>query len=196
MRPVFLTFALLACLIPVQQVNAAKYTLDPTHTFIEFRAKHLGYSWLYGRFNRIEGTLIWDQSRPHASRVKVEIDLRSLDSNHAERDKHLRGDEYLDASQYRRATFESTKYEGDADGGTLTGDLTLRGITREISIPVSRIGEGYDPWGGYRVGFEGKYILNAFDYGMEYDVGPDGNIIELFLGIEGIKQKKLAPKRR
>ena len=178
------------------QASAASYNLDPTHSFIEFRTKHLGYSWLYGRFNRIEGNLIWDQSRPHASKIKVKIDLTSLDSNHAERDKHLRGDEYLDARTYPDVEFVSSRYEGDADSGVVYGTLTLRGVSRELQIPVSRIGEGHDPWGGYRVGFEGKVTLDAFDYGMQYDVGPGGNVIELFLGIEGIKKKKLAPKRR
>lgn len=181
------------CALPV---TAASYNLDPTHSFIEFRTKHLGYSWLYGRFNRIEGHFTWDQSRPQASKINVNVDLTSLDSNHAERDKHLRGDEYLDARKYRDVKFVSRRYEGDADSGVVYGTLTLRGVSRELQIPVNRIGEGHDPWGGYRVGFEGNVTLDAFDYGMQYDVGPGGNVIELFLGIEGIKKKKLAPKRR
>lgn len=176
-------------------VSAAKYKLDPTHTFIEFRAKHLGYSWMYGRFNDITGVLYWDKSRPEVSRINVFINLLSLDSNHAERDKHLKGDKYLDARKYPRVEFKSTQYRGDADHGVLTGVLTLREISRDIQIPVVRLGEGHDPWGGYRVGFEGKITIDAFDYGMEYDVGPDSNVIELFLGIEAIKQKRLAPKR-
>ena len=92
--------------------------------------------------------------------------------------------------------FVSKRYEGDADSGTVYGTLTLRGFSRELAIPVTRIGEGHDPWGGYRVGFEGNVTIDAFEYGMEYDVGPGGNMIELFLGIEGIKRKKLSPKRR
>lgn len=189
-------FVLMLSLFCALQVSAASYKLDPTHSFIEFRTKHLGYSWLYGRFNRIEGRLTWDPSRPQASKINVTVDLTSLDSNHAERDKHLRGDEYLDAQRHRDVTFVSSRYEGDADSGVVYGTLTLRGIHRQLQIPVKRIGEGHDPWGGYRVGFEGKVTLDAFDYGMQYDVGPGGNVIELFLGIEAIKKKKLAPKRR
>lgn len=195
MHPVIASVILGVSLLS-QPVEAARYTLDPTHTFIEFRAKHLGYSWLYGRFNRIEGKLTWDESRPHASRISVTIDMDSLDSNHAERDKHLRSDDYLDVHTYPEATFVSERYEGDADKGTLHGVLTLHGVEKALSIPVRRIGEGHDPWGGYRVGFEGQITLDAFDFGMDYDVGPDGNLIELFLGIEGVRQKKLAPKRR
>ncbi|MCO4757961.1 MAG: YceI family protein [Oceanospirillaceae bacterium] len=189
-------FILVLSALCTPPVTAASYNLDPTHSFIEFRTKHLGYSWLYGRFNRVEGHFTWDKSRPQASKINVNVDLASLDSNHAERDKHLRGDEYLDARKYRDVKFVSRRYEGDADSGVVYGTLTLRGVSRELQIPVNRIGEGHDPWGGYRVGFEGKVTLDAFDYGMQYDVGPGGNVIELFLGIEGIKKKKLAPKRR
>lgn len=127
---------------------AADYAIDTAHSFVEFRIKHLGYSWLYGRFNRFSGHFSYDADNPHASAISVSIDTASVDTNHAERDKHLRGSDFLDVAKYPEATFESTKYSGDAQSGTLEGMLTLHGVTKPISIHLEKLGEGNDPWGG------------------------------------------------
>ena len=114
---------------------AADYAIDTAHSFVEFRIKHLGYSWLYGRFNRFSGHFSYDADNPQASAVSVSIDTASVDTNHAERDKHLRGSDFLDVAKYPEATFESTKYAGDAQGGTLEGMLTLHGVTKPAPPP-------------------------------------------------------------
>ena len=95
--------------------SAADYEIDPAHSFIEFRIKHLGYSWLYGRFNRFSGGFSHDPADPSANRISVSIDPASVDTNHAERDKHLRNPDFLDVEKYPGAGFESTKYTGDAE---------------------------------------------------------------------------------
>ena len=169
-------------------VAAATYEIDPAHAFVEFRIQHLGFSWLYGRFNDVTGTFEYDPDNPQVSEIDVEIDTTSVDTKHAERDKHLRGEDFLDVEKYPKASFKSTKYTGDASGGILEGELTLHGVTKPITIEVQKIGEGPDPWGGYRAGFLGTTQLTRKDFGMDYDLGPPGENMELELGIEGIRQ--------
>ncbi|MBV1915323.1 MAG: YceI family protein [Pseudomonadales bacterium] len=166
---------------------AAGYTLDSTHSFVEFRIQHLGYSWLYGRFNTVKGNFLHDASKPEKNKINITIDAASIDSNHAERDKHLRGKDFLHVNRFPTATFKATSYSGTADKGILTGKLTLHGVTRSIDIDVTKMGEGKDPWGGYRAGFSGTVVLKLADYGMTYDLGPASTTIEMRLGIEGIR---------
>ncbi len=169
-------------------LQAAQYKIDPAHSFVEFRIKHLGYSWLYGRFNRVEGTLNYDSENPQSSDITVEIDTTSVDTNHAERDKHLRSGDFLDVEKFPVATFKTTSFAATDKGGTLIGKLTLHGITQDVSIEVDKIGEGKDPWDGYRAGFSGTMNLLRADYGIAYNLGPAAETLELRLGIEGIRQ--------
>ena len=170
-------------------VGADDYAIDPTHSFVQFRTKHLGYSWLIGRFDTVSGSFTYDPSAgPEAQRIEVSVDVGSINSNHAERDKHLRGDDFLGVDEYPEAVFRSTRYEGDAEGGVMHGELTLHGETQPLSISVRKIGEGKDPWGGYRAGFEGVALLDRRHFGMEYDLGPEAWEIQLLLFVEGIRQ--------
>ncbi len=168
--------------------SAAEYEIDPGHSFVEFRIQHLGYSWLYGRFNTISGKFSYDAARPEVSRITLEIDVASVDTNHAERDKHLRGKKFLDVKRYPKAAFKSTKYTGTAERGVLEGILTLHGVSRPVSIDVQRVGEGADPWGGYRVGFIGTMTLTRSDFGISRDLGPASETMEMELGIEGVRK--------
>lgn len=169
---------------------AADYEIDieGMHAAIEFRILHLGYSVLTGRFNDFGGSFTWDKDNPEASSINVTIKTASIDSNHAERDKHLREEDFLNVDKYPEATFESTKYNGDADAGTLEGILTLHGVSKPIAIDVKFIGEGDDPWGGYRAGFEGSVSIRRSDFGMMYDLGPKSDEMQLDLYIEGIRK--------
>ncbi len=170
-------------------VSAEEYQIDPTHSFVEFKTKHLGFSWLSGRFNTIDGTMTFDPSKgAEAQGIELVIDANSIDTNHAERDKHLRSADFFDVANYPTITFKSTKFEGDENGGTLHGDLTLHGVTKPIWFEVKKIGEGKDPWGGYRAGFEGQYTLTRSDFDMNYDLGPGAQQVEVDLFIEAIKK--------
>jgi polyisoprenoid-binding protein YceI len=173
-------------------VTAEKYEIDTrgAHAFVQFRIQHLGYSWLYGRFNEFSGHFTFDEDDPAAASAEVVIKTASIDSNHAERDKHLRGDDFLDVRKYPEARFVSTGYTPLADGkATLAGDLTLRGVTRPVSIAVEEIGHGPDPWGGYRRGFQGNTTLTLKDFGIDYDLGPASTQVELILSVEGIRRR-------
>lgn len=171
--------------------QAADYVIDTkgAHAFIQFRIKHLGYSWLLGRFNDFDGKFSYDETKPAASRVEVNIRTASIDSNHAERDKHLRSDEFLGVGKFPEARFVSTGYKQNADkSAVLTGNLTLHGVTRPVTINVKPVGAGPDPWGGNRRGFEGSTTLKLADYGINFDLGPASREVELFLSVEGIRQ--------
>ncbi|MDT8317298.1 MAG: YceI family protein [bacterium] len=164
--------------------GAADYTIDPAHSFVEFRIQHLGYSWLYGRFNDIKGDFIYDEAKTAKSSFSVEIGTASIDSNHAERDKHLRSSDFLDVDKFPKAAFKSKSF----DGVKLVGDLTLHGVTKEIVIDVKKVGEGKDPWGGYRAGFIGTTKIDRNDFGIGYNLGPSSKVMDFELGIEGIRK--------
>jgi polyisoprenoid-binding protein YceI len=181
-----LAAALFGCM-PLAQ--AADYAVDPAHSFVQWRIQHLGYSWLYGRFNTLSGEFSHDPDKPEASRITVQVDTASVDSNHAERDKHLRNDDFLDVGKFPKAVFKSTGYSGSAGEGTMTGELTLMGVTKPVSIKVTKLGEGKDPWGGHRAGFIGTLLLDRRDFGIDYELGPTSWTLEMELGIEGVRKK-------
>ena len=180
-----------ALVLSASAVNAAEYVIDTkgAHAFVNFKIKHLGYSWLHGRFNTFDGEFNYDAEKPNASQIMVNIDTTSLDSNHAERDKHLRGKDFLNVDKYPTATFKSTKITfNNDDSGKVTGDFTLHGVTKSITFEIDKIGEGQDPWGGYRVGFEGETSLKLSDYGINYNLGPASTHVDIGLFIEGIRK--------
>jgi len=174
-----------------QQAFAADYIIDEkgAHASINFKIQHLGYSWLTGRFDKFSGTFSYDPKNPQASSVKVNIDPASLNSNHAERDKHLKSDDFLDVSKFKTASFVSTSV---ADKGNnemaIKGNLTLHGVTKEIVIDAVKIGEGSDPWGGYRAGFSGTTRIALKDFGIMTNLGPASTHVDLELHVEGIKK--------
>ena len=177
--------------LPVQAAEHYVIDTEGMHAFITFRVQHLGFSWLEGRFNRFRGTFDYDEANPANNRVEVEIDVASLDSNHAERDKHLRSARFFDVKKYPKATFVSTAWVDHGDGtATLKGRFTLRGVTRDIELDVTRMGAGKDPWGGYRRGFEATTTLKLSDYKMKegHILGKVAENIRIWISLEGIRQ--------
>lgn len=130
--------------------TAADYVIDHkgAHASINFKIQHLGYSWLLGRFNTFDGTFSYDENNPSAAKVQISIDTASVDSNHAERDKHLRSPDFLNVGEHPKSTFVSKSFKELGNGkAELTGRFTLNGVTRDITINVNHIGAGNDPWG-------------------------------------------------
>lgn len=170
---------------------AADYVIDTkgAHAAINFKIQHLGYSWLTGRFNDFEGKFSYDEATPGASSIVVTIDTASIDSNHTKRDEHLRSDDFLHTEKYPKAEFVSTSIVDKGDGKLeVTGDFTFHGVTKSLTIDAEKIGEGADPWGGYRAGFTGKTSFALKDYGIDYDLGPASQVVDLTLHVEGVKQ--------
>ena len=159
------------------------------HASIEFRTQHLGFSWLTGRFNEFSGSFSLDADNPKANAISVDINVDSIDSNHAERDKHLRSAKYLDTSTYSKATFVSTSITPNADGSyAVVGDFTMRDTTQSIAFTATQVGAGDDPWGGYRIGFEGEIEITFNDYGYNINLGPATTSAIIKLSIEGVRQ--------
>ena len=185
----FILFTI-AAMLP-KTLQAQEYVIDTkkAHAFIQFKISHLGYSWIYGRFNDFEGEFTYDEKNPELSTVAISIDTASVDTNMAERDKHLRSDDFLDVEKFASATFKSTSYEIEENGrASLKGDFTLHGVTRPIEITVREIGSGKDPWGGFRRGFEGSFRFALADYGIVKELGPASKEVEIFLSMEGIRK--------
>jgi polyisoprenoid-binding protein YceI len=173
---------------------ADDYVIDTkgAHASINFAVKHLGYSWLTGRFDNFSGEFSYDPAKPEASKIAVTIDTTSVNSNHAERDKHLRGPDFLEVEKFPKAMFVSKQVivnKDDKNKFDLVGDFTLRGVTKTVTIPVTKIGEGKDPWGGYRAGFSGSAEITMKDYGVKMDLGPMSQTVKLQLEVEGIKKE-------
>ncbi|MCE8013530.1 YceI family protein [Billgrantia desiderata] len=181
-----------AALATAGQALAAEYVVDTEgqHAFIQFKINHLGYSYILGNFEEFEGRFYYDPEDLGASSVEMEVQVNSLNSNHAERDRHFLSDDFLSAGDYPTATFVSTGFEPTGDNeGVLTGELTLKGETREIEMPVTLVGEGEDPWGSYRAGFEGSTMLTLADFGIDMSDFPEVmEELELYVTFEGVRQ--------
>ncbi|WP_232301136.1 YceI family protein [Gilvimarinus agarilyticus] len=193
MKKTLASVVLASSAVAASSAMAADYVIDTkgVHASINFQVQHLGYSWLLGRFNNFSGNFSYDPQDVAASSINVTIDTTSVDSNHAERDKHLRSGDFLEVDKYPEATFVSKRISDIDDDGEefdIVGDLTLHGVTKEITIEVEKVGEGKDPWGGYRVGFEGETEIRMSDFGITKDLGPASQVVELTLHVEGIKQ--------
>ncbi len=191
MKKIASAFAGLLLMASSQVFSAENYQIDikGMHAFVEFKINHLGFSWLKGRFNDFDGTFVYDEASPEKSSVQVTIKTASIDSNHGERDKHLRGEDFLDVKKFPEAKFVSTKVESTGKGkAKIHGNLTLHGVTKAITIDAVEIGAGKDPWGGFRRGFEGKVTLTLADFGINYNLGPASKNVEMLLYVEGIRQ--------
>ena len=170
-------------------VSAADYMIDTdgAHASVNFKVSHLGYSFINGRFNDFSGDFSYDADNLSASKIAMTVNTTSLDSNHAERDKHLTGDRFINASKFPEASFTSTSVTDLGNGKlTIEGDMTLHGVTKPISVDASFIGEGKDPWGGYRAGFMGTTRLELADFGIPV-VGAS-SYVDLEIQVEGIRK--------
>ncbi|MBF0182217.1 MAG: YceI family protein [Magnetococcales bacterium] len=177
-----------ALLMATPEVRAAAFDIDPDHSFVEFRIAHLGYSVLKGRFNVVRGSFDFDEKNPAAAAITMEVETTSIDTNHAKRDKHLRSGDFLDVERYPKATFKSVSFVENGGTGRMSGDLTLHGVTRRVEFPVTLIGSGPDPWGGFRRGYEGHLEIVRADYGIAHNLGPAAERMTLDLFIEGIRR--------
>lgn len=183
-------------LLTAGQAMAADYTIDKEgqHAFVNFKISHLGYSYIYGTFKDWKGTFNWDAAKPEDTKIDVTLQTASVFTNQAERDKHISSDAFLDVAKYPTATFKSTSVKAtgkDAAGNLtadVTGDLTLHGTTKPVVIKATFNGEGKDPWGGERAGFNATTTVNLNDFGIK-GPGPSSQTVDLDISLEGVKQK-------
>jgi polyisoprenoid-binding protein YceI len=150
---------------------AGDYTLDPAHSRIGFVARHAMVTKVRGSFNDFEGKGHFDPTNPGNSSLEVTLKTTSIDTRNADRDNHLRGNDFFDMEKYPEITFKSTKVEGvDASNYKVTGDLTIKGVTKSITIDFEFTGASKDPFGNNRIGLEGSVVVNRKDWGMGFNV--------------------------
>jgi len=191
MKKVFWS-GLLAGFFLCSSAYAADYVIDSekAHASISFKIQHLGYSWIKGRFNTFTGNFSYDPQQPQNAKVEVNIDVASIDTNYEKRDQHLRSSDFLNTNSFPQAHFVGESLQLQNDGTYLLhGQFTLHGVTNPLTIKVDKVGEGNDPWGGYRAGFEGETEFTIADYGIDVTrLGPGSQQVYLTLSIEGIRQ--------
>jgi polyisoprenoid-binding protein YceI len=137
---------------------------------VEFAVRHLMISTVRGRFAGVKGTVVADDSDPATAQVDVTIDVHTIDTREAQRDAHLKSADFFDAEQFPVLTFKSTRVSGVRGGRfSLVGDLTMHGVTREVTLDVTSEGRGKDPWGGERAGYSAVAKVNRSDFGLTWN---------------------------
>ncbi|HTM31787.1 MAG TPA: YceI family protein [Vicinamibacterales bacterium] len=145
------------------------FQIDKTHSEAAFQVRHL-ISKVRGRFTDFDGAIAFDEAEPQRSTVNLTIQAASIDTGVADRDAHLRSTDFFAVDQYPTITFRSTAIAPKGnDEFEVTGDLTMRGVTRQVVIPVSYLGAAVDPWGNQKIAFEGEVTLNRKDYGLTWN---------------------------
>lgn len=168
---------------------ADTYDVDPVHSYVLFRVNHLGVGTSYGRFNDVSGTLVVDEENPAQSSVSIEIAAESVDTANADRDKHLKSPDFFSVQQFPRITFKSTGIEKTGDAAyDVSGELTLHGVTKPVTLSLRRVGSGKDPWGKFRTGFDGSFVVKRGEFGISYMPQGLGGDVEIFVAVEAIKQ--------
>jgi polyisoprenoid-binding protein YceI len=145
------------------------YTIDPTHSRIGFSTRHAMVTTVRGHFADFAGTAHVDTENPAGSRVELTIKTSSIDTGVADRDAHLRSADFFNADANKEITFTSTKVERDGDDWVITGDLSINGVTKEITVPFELTGSAQDPFGNIRIGFEGGTAINRKDWGVTWN---------------------------
>jgi polyisoprenoid-binding protein YceI len=145
------------------------YTIDASHSTLGFVARHAMVAKVRGAFNEFEGTATLDADNPAASTARVTIKAASIDTRNSQRDEHLRSNDFFAMDEFPEITFVSTGVSVDGDTYELTGDLTVKGVTKSVTIPFEYEGSAKDPFGNDRVGFSGSLVINRKDYGVSFN---------------------------
>lgn len=174
------------------------WAIDPAHTTVEFTAKHMMITKVKGRFVEVQGQVEVDVEHPERSSVQAEIQAASIDTRTEGRDEHLRSADFLDVANYPTITFKSKQVEGASlnagDEFTVTGDLTIHGTTREVTLDVEYEGKGKDPWGGERASFSANGKIDRRDFGLTWNQALEtggilvGNEIKISIEAQVVKQ--------
>ncbi len=180
--------ALMTAAIVLPANAADTYKIDSAHSSVMFSVRHLGISNLRGQFNDISGTVLFDKDNPSNSSVEMSVAVESLDTHFAMRDQNVKSSYYLDAKQFPTITFKSTKVEGSGDTFKVTGDFTLHGVTKQLTIDFTKVGEGKGTQGELRAGGETRFTIKRSDFGMNFQLGPVGDEVAITLSVEGVKE--------
>ena len=191
-----ITVAMLAMLVGLAGAASAAdtWTIDKAHSDVTFRIKHL-MSKVSGRYTEFDGTITTDFANLGASSVSFTIQAASIDTKNADRDKHLRSADFFDVEKYPTISFTSSKITKTGEGSfDVTGTLTMHGVAKEITLPVTFLGAGQDPWGNTKAGFEVSTKLSRTDYGIVWNKALEtggfllGDEVEITINVEVAKK--------
>lgn len=169
------------------------WKLDPTHSTVEFSAKHLMITTVKGRIADVEGIIYTNEKDPKNSSVEATLKATSIDTRTDQRDQHLRSADFLNVEKYPEIKFRSMRIDGGREEFKLTGDLTIRDVTKEITLNVRFEGQAKDPWGGERVGFSATGKIDRRDFGLTWNQVLEtggvvvGNEIKIELEVQAVK---------
>ncbi len=187
MKPFTLVVALVSAF--ALSANAADtFKVDPVHSFVLFSVQHLGIANTYGRFNDLSGTVVFDKDNPSGSSVELTVQVESIDTHNSIRERSLKSPDYFDAKQFPTMTFKSTKVEGSGDRLKVSGDLTIRGVTKPVTVDFKKGGEGKGVFGEMRGGGETRFTIKRSDFGMNFQLGEVGDEVTIILSLEGVKK--------
>ena len=167
-------------------ITAGTYALDPAHTTIGFVARHAMVTKVRGNFNEFEGTLTVAENI-NESAANATVKTASIDTNNAERDEHVRNEDFFDVEKFPEMTFTATKFDvNEAGEGTVTGDLTIKGTTKSVDFKVEETGVAEDPFGNTRLGFEATTSINRTDFGIDFNapLKTGGVLVSEYIKIE------------
>lgn len=175
---------------PAPAGETLTYEIDNVHSSVIFRVKHLDVSYSYGRFNDISGTITHNQEDPKSSSITVSVKADTVDTNDGKRDEHLKSPDFLSAKEFPTIEFKSTKVEKKGEELAVTGDLTLHGITKPVTVNVSHAGRGTHPKGGDLVGFEGRFEIDPKAHEIRYMTDPKmlGPGIQVIVSLEATRK--------
>ena len=175
--------------------NTTTWTIDPAHAEIGFAVRHLMIATVRGRFGAVSGTVTVDEENPHNSKLDVTVDVNSIDTRQEMRDNHLRSADFFDVENHPTMHFLSKRIEGDVHGEfRVVGDLTIRGITREVALTATLEGRTRDPWGNERAGFSATGKINRRDFGLNWNQALEtggvmvGDEVKLTIDVELVHQ--------
>ena len=168
--------------------GADTYKVDPTHSSVIFSVKHMGVSDFYGAFKQISGTVNLDTADPAKSAVELTIPVESVDTRNEKRDQHLKSPDFFNAAQFPTITFKSTKVEANGGNYKVTGDLTLHGVTKPLTVEFKKGGESKGQKGEVKTGGETRFTIKRSDFDMKFMNGPLGDDVNIILSLEGAKE--------
>jgi len=177
-------------LVGFTSLHAAQYSIDPVHSQVIFQVNHLGVSNVYGRFDNVAGSFVYDPANPGASSFEVTIQADSVDTGAEKRDQHVTGPDFLDAKQFPviRLKSKSLAKKGEHNYQA-KADLELHGVTKEVAVDIEHVGSGTDPRGNHREGFEARFVVDRMAHGVSFMPDGLGKEVTVLVNIEGVQQK-------
>jgi polyisoprenoid-binding protein YceI len=168
--------------------SAQTYHIDPVHSSLLFRVKHMDTAYVYGMFTSMKGTVVVDEANPARSSINIEVDANSVYTHNEQRDNHLRSPDFFNTRQFPTITFKSTQVRRiNANTVQVRGDLTIRGVTRPITANVTLTGKGKNPQGKDIIGFETTFTIRRSEFGIRYGLPGLGDEVQVTLSIEAAR---------